>query len=99
MSERRWLREATNALFLSLRVQPGARRTEVVGVHGEGAEACLRIRLAAPPVEGKANAELVRFLCDAFGVPSRAVVLLRGEASRQKRVRIDRPTLRPDQQW
>ena len=56
-----------------LHVQPGAKRTEVAGIHGEGAAARLKIRLAAPPVDGKANAELLRFLAAAFGVPQRAV--------------------------
>jgi len=82
-----------------LHVQPGAKRTEVAGVHGEGAEARLKIRLAAPPVDGKANAELLRFLAAAFAVPLRAVTLLRGETSRQKTVKIMRPALRPDRDW
>jgi hypothetical protein len=54
---------------------------------------------AAPPVEGKANAELLRFLASVFGVPQRAVLLLRGESSRQKTVRVTRPALRPDRDW
>ncbi len=82
-----------------LHVQPGAKRTEVAGIHGEGGAARVRIRLAAPPVEGKANVQLLRFLASAFGVPQRAVVLLRGEASRQKTVRVTRPALRPDLGW
>ena len=59
----------------------------------------LKIRLAAPPVDGKANAALLRYLADAFGVPLRNVTLMRGEASRQKTVRIDAPALRPDRDW
>ena len=59
----------------------------------------LKIRLAAPPVDGKANAELRRYLADAFGVPLRGVTLVRGELSRQKTVRIDAPALRPDRDW
>ena len=55
--------------------------------------------LAAPPVEGKANAELLRFLSEAFGVPQRAVTLVRGETSRRKTVRIAAPKLRPDRDW
>ena len=82
-----------------LHVQPGAKRTEVAGIHGEGAAARVKIRLAAPPVEGKANAELLCFLASAFGVPQRAVLLLRGDASRQKVVRVTRPVLRPDRDW
>jgi uncharacterized protein (TIGR00251 family) len=53
-----WRREEDGAVVLVLHVQPGAKRTEVAGVHGDA----LKIRLAAPPVDGKANAELVRFL-------------------------------------
>jgi uncharacterized protein (TIGR00251 family) len=94
-----WRREeaggAGTALVLSLHVQPGAARTEVAGLHG----GALKIRLAAPPVDGKANAELVRFLAEAFGVPRRAVALVRGETSRQKTVRIDAPVRRPDRDW
>ena len=94
-----WRREeqtgTTGALVLSLHVQPGAKRTEVAGTHGDA----LKIRLAAPPVDGKANAELLRFLADAFGVPRHAVALLRGESSRQKTVRIEAPARRPDVEW
>jgi len=80
-------------------VQPGARRTEVSGTHGEEGALRLVIRLAAPPVDGKANAELLRFLAAAFGVPLRQVHLVRGATSRQKSVRIDAPTRRPDHGW
>ncbi len=90
-----WLREDAGALMLSLHVQPGATRTGIVGKHG----AALKVRLAAPPVDGKANAELLRFLSEAFGVPLRNVGLVRGETSRQKVVRIDAPVRRPDRDW
>lgn len=94
-----WRREDGAALVLALHVQPGAKRTEVAGTHGEGTQKRLKIRLAAPPAEGKANAELLRFLADAFGVPLRDVALVRGETSRQKVVRIERPARRPDNAW
>jgi len=94
-----WRREEHSgghiAIVLTLRVQPGATRTEVAGQYGDA----LRIRLAAPPVDGKANAELLRYLADAFGVPLRNVTLVRGATSRAKVVRIERPTLRPDAHW
>ena len=99
MSEAAWRREVEGDLLLLLHVQPGAKRSEVAGIHGAAAAGRLRIRLAAPPVDGKANAELVRFLAAAFGVPRRAVTLLAGEKSRQKSVRIARPPLRPDRAW
>jgi uncharacterized protein (TIGR00251 family) len=94
-----WRREDGDDVVLMLHVQPGAKRTEVAGIHGEREDARLRIRLAAPPVDGKANAELLRFLALAFGVPQRAVALLRGDASRQKAVRVTRPARRPDRGW
>ena len=59
----------------------------------------LRVRVAAPAVDGKANAELVRFLAEAFGVARANVTLLRGDTGRRKLVRIDAPTLRPDRAW
>ena len=98
-----WRREETaddgTAIVLTLHVQPGARRTEVTGTRGVGTQMRLKIRLAAPPVDGKANAELLRFLADAFGVPRRDVTLVRGDASREKIVRIVRPRMRPDVEW
>ena len=87
-----WRRDEPGAIVLTLHVQPGAKRTEVAGVHSNA----LKIRLAAPPVEGKANAELMRFLADAFGVPRARGTLVRGETSRQKTVRIEAPARRPE---
>ncbi|MBS1210939.1 MAG: YggU family protein [Proteobacteria bacterium] len=77
--------QADGALTLSLHVQPGAKRTEFAGLHGEA----LKIRLAAPPVDGKANICLQAFLAKFLGVPKSAVSLLAGESSRQKIVRIE----------
>lgn len=90
-----WMREEAGALVLTVHVQPGARRSEVAGIHGDA----LKVRLAAPPVDGRANDELVRFMAEAFGVPRANVVLLRGTTSRRKTVRIDSPAVRPDGEW
>lgn len=87
-----WCRAEGDALVLTLHVQPGAKRTEAAGTHG----GALKLRLAAPPVDGKANDALLRFLADAYGVPLRQVTLLRGAAARDKCVRIDAPQRRPD---
>lgn len=73
-------------LTLALHVQPGARHTAWAGRHGEGA---LRLRLAAPAVEGRANRACLAFLAEAAGVPRRAVHIVRGERSRDKVVRIE----------
>ena len=94
-----WRREEIadghQAIVLTLHVQPGAKRTEVAGTHGDS----LKIRLAAPPVDGRANAELLRYLAHAFGVPQRNAMLVRGDSSRQKIVRIRCPSVRPDADW
>lgn len=72
-------------MILDLHVQPGAKRSEFVGKHGER----IKLRLAAPAVEGKANAALVEFLADYFGVPRRNVTIVSGIKSRAKRVAIE----------
>jgi uncharacterized protein (TIGR00251 family) len=86
-----WCKDEGDAVVLTLHAQPGASRTEIAGPHGDA----LRIRLAAPPVEGKANALLVRYLADEFGVPVRNVTLVRGESSRRKIVRVTSPLRYP----
>jgi uncharacterized protein (TIGR00251 family) len=91
-----WLRVgADGSITLAIHAQPGAKRTEVAGVHGD----CLKIKLAAPAVEGKANATLIAFLAASFAVPQRNVTLVRGEAGRRKTVRIASPAARPDRGW
>ncbi len=66
-------------------MQPGAKRSEFAGRHGER----IKLRLAAPPVEGKANAALIEFLAGYFGVPRRNVTIVSGVKSRAKRVAIE----------
>lgn len=65
-----------------MRVTAGARRSEVIDASGDR----LRVRIAAPAVEGKANAELQRMLAKVFGVRRSAVSLVRGDRSREKKV-------------
>ncbi|MBU1237088.1 MAG: YggU family protein [Gammaproteobacteria bacterium] len=79
-----WLRAAGDDVVLTLHVQPGAKRTEIAGVHGEA----LKVRLGAPPVDGKANDCLIAYLAERFGMPKSRVVLESGLTSRSKRVRI-----------
>src|SRR5207245_333316 len=74
-------------LEISLRAQPGARSTEVRGIHGEA----IKIRIAARPIEGAANEALLRFLAEALRVPRRRCVLVSGETGRQKRVGNEAP--------
>ena len=79
-----WLVAAGDGITLRLHIQPGAKKTEIVGLHGEA----LKIRLAAPPVDGKANACLLAFLAEHLGVAKSAVSLLSGDTSRAKRVHV-----------
>ena len=79
-------------LILRLHIQPGAKRTEAVGLHG----GALKIRLAAPPVEGAANTALLKFLAMTFGVPLSQVTLKHGIKSRRKVVEIWQTMLGPD---
>ena len=72
-------------MILELYVQPGAKRSEFAGEY----DGRLKLRLAAPPVEGKANEALIAFLADHFNVPKRNVRIAAGLRSRRKRVVID----------
>jgi uncharacterized protein (TIGR00251 family) len=72
-------------LILDLHVQPGASRTEFAGKHGER----IKLRLAAPAQDGRANEALIEFLAQYYGVPRRNVRITSGLKSRQKRVVID----------
>jgi uncharacterized protein (TIGR00251 family) len=76
--------EEGGALTFAVRVVPRASRTAAAGEH----DGALRVRVAAPPVEGAANEELVRFLAGTFGVAAREVEILSGHASKSKRVRV-----------
>jgi len=76
-----WLRRASDGtVTLTIHAQPGAKRTEIVGLHGEA----LKIRLAAPPIDGKANAKLIDFLASFLEVPKAGVSVLAGESARHK---------------
>jgi uncharacterized protein (TIGR00251 family) len=86
-----WYRWDGDRLIVSIRLQPRARRDEIAGPVGDH----LKIRITAPPVDGKANADLVRFLAKTFNVASNRVYLLAGETSRRKRLAITRPSHLP----
>lgn len=81
-----------NDLILTCHLQPKASKTEAVGRHGDA----LKIRIKAPPVEGKANLELIRFLAKAFAVHKRDIKIISGELSRHKRVKITTPKVIPN---
>lgn len=69
---------------LRLRVVPNAKRSEVVGVHGEA----IKVKVQAPAMDGKANEALLDFLAEKLSLPRRSVQLIAGEKSREKTIRI-----------
>lgn len=81
----------TGGAVLSLHIQPGAKTSACAGLHGDA----LKIRLAAPPVDGKANEALLRFLAETLALPRQQLRLKSGQSSRQKRIEID--TVTPEQ--
>jgi hypothetical protein len=72
-------------VILDVHVQPGAKRSEFAGQHGER----VKIRLAAPAMENRANEALIEFLAEHYGVPKRSVRIAAGLKSRDKRVVIE----------
>ena len=78
------LRPVADGVTLAVRAQPGAKKTAIVGIYGEGAAARLKIAVLAPPVEGRANSALISFLAQTFGLSKNKVELVCGELSRSK---------------
>ncbi len=78
-------------LILHCYLQPKASKDEFVGLH----ENRLKIRITAPPIDGKANTHLIKFLAKSFGVAKNAVIIEKGELGRQKTVSISHPQLIP----
>ena len=80
-----FFRPSEGGILLNLRVSPGAKTSCLAGFYGRDA---LRLKVAAPPVGGKANAEARRFLAERFGVPRSRVEVVRGATSRDKTVLV-----------
>jgi uncharacterized protein (TIGR00251 family) len=78
------IRETAEGVTLAVRAQPGAKKTALAGIYGEGAAAQLKIAVHAAPIEGRANQALIAFLADVFSLPRRNVTLLSGETNRSK---------------
>ncbi len=78
------MEKVADGLLLHCHVQPGASRDAIAGLHGGR----LKIQVATPPVDGRANQQLVRFLATTLGVASNRVTLVRGRGSRRKTLHI-----------
>jgi uncharacterized protein len=77
--------DVSNETLITLHVQPGARKNEVAGYDGR----VIRLKIAAPPVEGKANIELIAFLSQRLDIRKGALTIRRGLTSRDKVIAID----------
>ncbi len=75
-----------NVLFLAIHAQPAAKRTAIVGIHGDKLKVCL----ASPPVDGKANSVLIKFFAKLLRIPKGSIELARGETSREKTLAVSR---------
>lgn len=87
-----WYRRNVDVITLTLHVQPAAKRSGIAGLHGDA----LKIRLAAPPIEGRANEALLKFVAALFDVPLRQVELKQGGQSRRKVVAITGSNIDPE---
>jgi uncharacterized protein len=85
VSKKGFLTPARDGILLNLHVSPGAKRTSIEGPYGENA---LKLKVASPPVDGKANAELESFLAESLGVPGSDVAVIQGTSSRNKVVLV-----------
>ena len=79
-----WYHRDGTDLLVAVHAQPGAKKSAIAGLHGDA----LKIRIAAPPVDGRANEAIIAFLADRFGVARSAVSLERGDSARRKLFRI-----------
>jgi uncharacterized protein len=75
---------AARRLSLTLHIQPGARKSEIAGLHGDA----LKVRIAAPAVVNKANAALIEFLGEALGIPRSVITIRHGAGARRKVVEV-----------
>ncbi len=78
------VQDSKNGVVLAVHVQPKASRTEYVGIHGDA----LKIRVAAPPIDGAANDELIRFIASRCAIPRASVLIQSGAEGRHKRLRL-----------
>ncbi len=79
-----WITDSKEGAIIQVHATPRASKNQIQGLHGDA----LKIRLQAPPVDGKANDTLIEFLAQSLGIPQRQITLLSGQTSRQKRLSL-----------
>lgn len=84
MPNKSWIQEKGEAIIIEVLISPKASKNKIVGLHDNR----LKIRIAAPPVDGKANIELVKFLADELGTPTYNIEIETGYSSKRKTIKI-----------
>ncbi len=79
-----WYKQQLDVVMIHVYVQPGAKQTEIIGLHGDA----LKIRLISRPIDGEANNALLHYIAELFDVPFRQVTLKQGDKSRYKKIAI-----------
>ena len=79
-----YIKKTEDGYLLSLRVEPRSSKSEIIGIHGER----LKIKIKSPPVDGKANKEVIAFLADKLNVKKACISIVSGKSSRDKVVKI-----------
>lgn len=87
-----WFTISASRAILQVHAQPGAKRTEVVGLHGD----CIKIRLASAPIDGKANQCLIGFLAERLNVRKSQISIEQGLSGRRKTVHVAGEDIRPE---
>ncbi|MEE9369313.1 MAG: DUF167 family protein [Pontiella sp.] len=83
-----WFEDKGNSIILNIRAVPRSSQDSIQGIYGDA----LKIRIQAPPVEGKANTYLIKYLSKEWKIPRAGIEILSGETGRNKRVRISNPS-------
>lgn len=84
-----WITQTHEGIIVKVHAIPRSARNQIQGLHGDA----LKIRLNAPPVDGKANETLIEFIAETLGLPHRQITLISGQTSRQKRLAINGITI------
>ena len=87
-----WYQKTDDIITLTIYVQPGAKHNEIIGMHGDA----LKIKLATPPIDGRANKALVRYIARLFEVPLSQITLKRGAKSRHKIIEVSASQIVPE---
>lgn len=87
-----WYTQTEDVIVLKIYVQPGAKHNEIVGLYNDA----LKIRVATPAIDGRANVALLKYIAELFEVSRREIILKRGDTSRYKSIEVRNSRVNPD---